>query len=62
MPMKLFRESYGRYDNYDGDLVKLKNSIDRLLAIKGDKRLLCGHDKETSLDHERKCNPILFGL
>lgn len=58
----LFRESYGRYDNYDGDLVKLKNSIDRLLAIKGDKRLLCGHDKETSLDHERKCNPILFGL
>lgn len=58
----LFRESYGRYDNYDGDLVKLKNSIDRLFAIKGDKRLLCGHDKETSLDHERKCNPILFGL
>ena len=58
----LFRESYGRYDNYDGDLVKLKNSIDRLLAIKGDKRLLCGHDKETSLVHERKCNPILFGL
>lgn len=58
----LFRESYGRYDNYDGDLVKLKNSIDRLLAIKGDKRLLCGHDKETSLDHERKCNLILFGL
>ncbi len=58
----LFRESYGRYDNYDGDFVKLKNSIDRLFAIKGDKRLLCGHDKETSLDHERKCNPILFGL
>lgn len=58
----LFRDSYGRYDNYDGDLVKLKNSIDRLFAVKGDKRLLCGHEEETSLDHERKCNPILFGL
>ena len=48
-------QSAGRY-------YQLKNSIDRLLAIKGDKRLLCGHDKETSLDHERKCNLILFGL
>lgn len=58
----LFKDSYGRYDNYDGDFNKLKNSIERLFALKGDYRLLCGHDVETSLEHERKSNPILFGL
>lgn len=58
----LFKDSYGRYDNYDGDYGKLKNSIERLFALKGNYRLLCGHGEESNLDYERKSNPILFGL
>lgn len=55
----LFRDSYGRYDNYDGDFAKLKESAKRLLALDGDYRLLCGHGEESTLEHERKFNPIL---
>lgn len=58
----LFKDSYGRYDNYDGSYEKLKKSAERLFALKGNYRLLCGHDVETSLDYERKSNPILFRL
>ena len=55
----LFKDSYGRYDNYDGDFAKLKESAKKLFALDGDYRLLCGHGEESTLEHERKFNPIL---
>lgn len=55
----LFRNSYGRYDNYDGSFEKLKKSAESLFALEGDYRVLPGHDRETTLDYERKHNPVL---
>lgn len=58
----LFKDSYGRYDNYDGSYAKLKDSAERIFALEGDYRLLPGHGDESTLSYERKSNPILFGL
>lgn len=58
----IFRDSYGRYDNYDSDFASLKKSVERLLALPENTRLLCGHGEETVVAHERRTNPILFGL
>ena len=58
----IFCNSYGRYDNYDGDFASLKKSVERLLALPENTRLLCGHGEETVVAHERRTNPILFGL
>ena len=55
----LFRDSYGRYDNYDGSFEKLKKSAESLFALDGNYRVLPGHDRETTLDYERKHNPVL---
>lgn len=55
----IFRDSYGRYDNYDGSFEKLQKSAERLFAIEGDRRLLPGHEEETTLGYERKHNPVL---
>lgn len=55
----LFRMTYGRTDLYDCSFAKLKNSIlNKLFAIPGDLRVLPGHGEETSLDFERRNNPI----
>lgn len=58
----LFRDSYGRYDNYDGSFAKLKQSAETLFSLDGDYRLLPGHESESTLDYERKHNPVLYGL
>ncbi len=55
----LFRNSYGRFDNYDGDFLTLKKSAERLFALKGDYKLLCGHEEDSALSYERKHNPVL---
>ena len=55
----LFKDSYGRFDNYDGDFKTLKKSAERLFALKGEYRLLCGHEEDTTLACERKHNPVL---
>ncbi len=55
----LFEGSYGRFDNYDGDFNKLKMSAERLFALKGDYKLLCGHEGDSTLAHEREHNPVL---
>ena len=56
----IFFTSYGRYDFYDGDLQELKNSIvNKLFRLKGNYTLLSGHGQPTTLDFERKNNPIL---
>ena len=56
----LFRLSYGRTDLAGGDAVELYDSITlRLFTLKGDYRVLPGHEEETTLDFERKFNPCV---
>ncbi|MBO4847990.1 MAG: MBL fold metallo-hydrolase [Clostridia bacterium] len=53
----LFYMSYGRTDLPGGDAVALFDSIAyRLFTLKGDYRVLPGHDRETTLDFERRNN------
>lgn len=50
----LFYMSYGRTDLPGGDSAALYDSlVYRLFALKGDYRVLPGHDRETTLDFER---------
>lgn len=56
----LFCGSYGRYDFYDGDLKELKNSAQKIFALKGDYKLYPGHGEASTLEEERRKNPINF--
>ena len=55
----LFRESIGRTDFPTGSSEKIIASLWKLAEINGDYRVLPGHGEETTLDHERRCNPYL---
>lgn len=55
----LFQESVGRTDLPTGNTAQLLQSVRRLAALEGDCRVLPGHGPETTLSHERKCNPYL---
>ncbi len=55
----LFKLSYGRTDFYDGSFKELKNSVlNKLFAIKGDYKVYSGHSDVTTLEDERRFNPI----
>lgn len=60
----LFFSSYGRTDLPGGDSAALCDSIIyRLFSLKGDYRVLPGHDRETTLDYERSNNPCaIYGI
>ena len=55
----IFFQTYGRTDLFDGDLSTLKRSAAKLFALEGDYELLPGHGERTTLDFERRNNPIL---
>lgn len=55
----LFRCSCGRCDFPGGDYRKMLASLGRLAALEGDLRVLPGHDRETTLDYERRVNPYM---
>lgn len=56
----IFELSYGRTDFPTGSFAALKNSIiNKLFALKGDYTLYTGHGNPTTLDFERKNNPIV---
>ena len=56
----LFRMSYGRTDLAGGDEAALYESLMyRLFTLKGDYRVLPGHEAETTLDFERLYNPCV---
>lgn len=58
----LFRLSWGRTDLPGGDTAMLLDSIIyKLFTLKGDYRVLPGHEEETSLDYERRYNPCTMG-
>ena len=55
----LFRCSCGRCDFPGGDYRKMLTSLGRLAALEGNLRVLPGHDRETTLDYERRVNPYM---
>lgn len=56
----LFRLSVGRTDFDGGSSKQLFDSIAlKLFTLNGDYRVLPGHDRETTLDFERKHNPFI---
>ena len=56
----IFFKTYGRTDLFDGDIVTLRQSAKKLFELEGDYQLLPGHGEATTLDFERKNNPILW--
>lgn len=55
----LFYESCGRWDLPTGNGRDMASSLKKLFQIQGDRIVECGHGPATSLDHERKYNPML---
>lgn len=55
----LFFETCGRVDFPGGDPMQMKNSLQRLAALDGIRRVLPGHNEETTLEHERAHNPYI---
>lgn len=55
----LLCDTIGRTDLPTGNTKKLYESITKLYALKGDYRIACGHDDDTTLEHERKFNPYV---
>ena len=53
----LFYESVGRTDFPGGDAGELRQSVQKLLSLEGEKTVYPGHDQPTTLSHERKYNP-----
>lgn len=56
----LFRLGVGRTDLPTGNTQKLVESLIKLNNLKGDYRVFPGHDKPTTLDVERACNPFIL--
>lgn len=54
----LFQNSYGRFDFPTGNLTQLKESLQRLFQLEGNYTVYPGHGEPTTLDHERKFNPL----
>lgn len=55
----LFCESYGRTDLPTGSFPQIMASIKKLKDIKGDYIIYPGHGRSSTLDHERKYNPLM---
>lgn len=55
----LFELSYGRTDFPSGNFAELKNSVlNKLFNLEGDRTVYSGHGAPTTLEFERKHNPI----
>jgi glyoxylase-like metal-dependent hydrolase (beta-lactamase superfamily II) len=56
----LFMEDAGRTDFPGGSEKELFHSIaDKLFPLEGDYDVYCGHDEDTTLEHERTHNPFI---
>lgn len=58
----LFCESYGRTDLPTGSNSDMYSSIFRLKNLSGDYRVIPGHGPLSTLEHERKYNPLMRAL
>ncbi|MBQ9513775.1 MAG: MBL fold metallo-hydrolase [Clostridia bacterium] len=54
----MFYESFGRFDFPTGNFDELVSSFKKLFSLKENYRVLSGHGEETTLEHERKYNPL----
>lgn len=55
----LFRGTCGRCDLPGGDYAEMLRSLKVLYELPGDMRILPGHERETTLSHERVYNPYM---
>ncbi len=56
----LFQEGAGRTDFPGGSEKELYHSIaDKLFPLEGDFDVYCGHEEDTTLEHERQFNPFI---
>ena len=58
----IFCESYGRTDLPTGDEYEMIKSLKRVKELEGDYTIIPGHGPLTSLEHERKYNPLMRRL
>ncbi len=58
----LFCESYGRTDLLTGSDTQMRSSIARLKALHGDYKVYPGHGPYSTLEHERRYNPLMSML
>lgn len=59
----LFAESVGRTDFPGSSAKDLMTSVrEKLLVLPDEIKVYCGHGPETTIGHERKCNPYLNGF
>ena len=56
----LFKGTCGRCDLVNGDLNKMYGSLKRLAELKGNYRVLPGHESPTTLDYERNSNEYMM--
>ena len=54
----LFLEGVGRTDGPGGNFSSLRQSIGKLFGMDGDYTVYPGHGEPTTLEHERKYNPL----
>lgn len=55
----LFKGGVGRTDLPTGNASELVKSIKKLYSLKGDYKVCCGHDDDTTLNNERRYNPYV---
>lgn len=55
----LFCESYGRTDLPTGDEAQMVQSLKKLKELDGDYQVIPGHGPMTTLEHERRYNPLM---
>ena len=58
----VFNMSYGRVDFPTGSSQQMISSFKKLFAINGDRKVYPGHNGDTTLDFERKYNPMVAYL
>ncbi|MBQ9730170.1 MAG: MBL fold metallo-hydrolase [Clostridia bacterium] len=58
----LMPQSMGRTDFPTGNVGAMRNSLRKLVSLKGDYRVLSGHGEETTLNEERQTNYFLAEL
>lgn len=58
----LFCGSIGRCDLPTGNSADMQKSLKKLISLKGDYNLFCGHGENTTLQKERLNNPYLRNL
>lgn len=54
----IFLGSYGRTDFFGGNFSELVRSVTKILALPGDRKVLTGHGESTTLQQERRFNPL----